>query len=458
MIARLLPLSISAAVLIAATGPASAEAPSPSRPVPPAWTEGAAVPTAAEIDDRWWLAFGDPILSDLVARAGAADDAELARARLTEARAALRRSRAALAPNLGAALSGRSERPGDDPDRSDSASAVLDASWELDLFGQNRTRARAAGANAEAVEAEVAAARVAARASAARLYVTYRDAQAQEAAALRTVEALEGLLRLAEARQRAGLVGALDVEAARATLAQARARPIGAREAAATARLGLEALLGLSPGALAPTLAQARPAPGATPQALLAPASVLANRPDLIAAEARLRAAGFDADAARADFWPRLSIGAVFGAQSVDPVSPFSGSGALWRLTAGLTAPLFSFGRLEAARDAADARAEQAAIAYRRAATRALADVETALVAGASAESRRAAQAEALDAAVRRAGLARARYAAGLSPLLDVLVAEQGVYQAEADLARARADAALAYASLSSALGLGGRE
>ncbi|MFN3354243.1 MAG: TolC family protein, partial [Brevundimonas sp.] len=244
---------------------------------------------------------------------------------------------------------------------------------------------------------------------------------------------------------------------ARAALASARARPIAARQAAAEARLGLEALLGLSPGALADMLAEPTTESSEAPavRALAAPASVLARRPDLRAAELELIAAGADATAARRDFWPTVSLSAALGGQEVDPETPFTASGFLTQLAAGLTAPVFTFGRLESARDAADARRMQAEVAYRQAAVDALSEVETALVALASAEARTATLEEAAQAAGDQARLAERRYRAGVSPFLEVLTAQRAAADAEAELASARGAALTAFARLNAAAGLG---
>lgn len=421
------------------------------RPAPGAW-QGAGTSDAALPDPRWWTAFGDPALDRLADRAGATDDVALAEARLAEARARLRVARGALLPTLGAGASASSQRV-DDLDQTEGQLAGT-ASFDPDLNGAVRARSRSAVASAEAAAARLDAARIASRAEAVRLYATWREAEARAAAGDRAVEALSNALSLSVSRERAGLASGLDPASARAALAAARARPAAAREAALNARLGLEALLGLNPGALATETAAAVPA-APFPAALTTPVAVLARRPDLVAAERDLAAAGFDAEAARRDFWPTLTLDAALGGRASDPVTPFTPEGALVRVGAGLTAPLFTFGRLEGARDAADARRTQAAVRYRQAATRALSEVERALVSARQAEARRETLAAAAEAARDQARLASSRYRAGLTPFVDVLVAERALADAEAELATARGDAARAYAALHLALGAG---
>lgn len=424
---------------------------------PKAWTM-AALPVADAEIDRWWTAIGDPVLDGIVERAGDASEVRLAEARLLEARARLGSARAALRPEIGGQAT--AERQSADGLDQETFQALVAFSINPDLNGAVRTRAEAESLRAEGQAARVEASRLTARATAVQLYAAYREAEARAAAGDEAVAALEDALSLAGARERAGLTSGLDAAAARAALSAARARPIAAREAAVEARLGLEALLGLAPGTLEPELARVAPGRWVTPtvRALAAPASVLARRPDLRAAELELWAAGADARAARRDFWPTVSLSAALGGQEIDPTTPFTASGFLSQIAGGLTGPLFSFGRLEGSRDAADARTTQAGIAYRQAAIDALSEVERALVALASAEARAATLAEAATAAEDQVALATLRYRGGVSPFLEVLSAQRAAADARAEEAAANGEALASFARLNAAVGLGGRE
>lgn len=422
---------------------------------PAAW-DVSALPAADPDTDRWWTSIGDPVLDDIVARAGSASEVRLAEARLFEARARLGSARASLRPEIGAQVT--AEREAVDDLEQNTFQTLVAFSLNPDLNGAIRTRAEAERLRAEAEGARVEAARLGSRSTAVQLYAAYREAEARAAAGDLAVRALEESQSLADTRQRAGLTSGLDAASARSALALARARPIAARQAAEEARLGLEALLGLNPGALSAELAQPIPDRLETPavRALSAPAAVLARRPDLRAAELQLWAAGGDARAARRDFWPTLSLSAALGGRNVDPETPYTASGFLSQIAGGLTAPLLSFGRLEGARDAADARQIQAAIAYRQAAVDALSEVETALVALASAEARAATLAEAVAAAEDQTRLANQRYRGGVSPFLEVLAAQRMAADARAEMAAAHGQTLTAYARLNAAAGLGG--
>jgi NodT family efflux transporter outer membrane factor (OMF) lipoprotein len=422
---------------------------------PAAW-DVAALPAVDPATDRWWTAVGDPVLNGIVEQAGDTSDVRLAEARLFEAQARLGSARAAMWPDIRGQAT--AERQSTDDLDQETFQTLVALSLNPDLNGTVRTRVEAERLRAEAEAARVEAVRLAARSTAVQLYAAYREAEARAVAGDEAVAALEGSLSLADTRERAGLTSGLDAASARAALASARARPIAARQAADEARLGLEALLGLNLGNLTPALTHSTAIALETPpvRALSAPAAVLARRPDLRAADLQLLAAGADARAARRDFWPTLSLSAALGGQEVDPTTPFTASGFLSQIAGGLTAPLLSFGRLESARDVADARRTQAEIAYRQAAVDALSEVEAALVALASAEARAATLAEAVAAADDQTRLANQRYRGGVSPFLEVLTAQRAAADARAEEAVARGQALTAYARLNAAVGLGG--
>lgn len=441
---------------VAAAGCATAPEVASLRPTPARWSVESAASDAAP-DDAWWRGFHDAALDAIIARIDDGDDVAAANARVASAIAGLGDARAALFPDMRAQGTAGVQKNGDEAPRARFASGGLAASWSPDLFGQSRLRAAAARERVRASEADLAAARLDARSIAARLYFAIRNAQGQARAAEARVASLRETLALVRSRARAGLAPDFDAAQAEAALASAEAGPPSLRQAETASRLSLEALIGAAPGELVGLLGP----DGAVPQPPdadpgLAPAAVLARRPDLVAAERRLSAAGVDASAARRDFWPRVSLSALIGAQSVSPENFVSGSGLLYNAASQAAAPVLSFGRLEAARDAADARRVEAAIAYRQRATRALAEVERALHARKDAAARVTSSMRAVAAARDQASLARERYVAGLSPLLEVLVAERANFDADASLTIARSDAANAYADVSAAMGLGG--
>lgn len=448
-----------ALLLAAAALGACATPPIPApRPVPAGWDLAAPPLPAEEIEENWWRAFGDPLLDTFMQAAGTIDEVAIAQTRLDEARAGLKSARSRLAPELSGGANGSSRRNGDGGvfARARNANIAASALWDPDFFGANRTRAKSARASAEGAAFDLAQARLDARLTAALLYFSVREAQMRQAAAEETAQALQEERDLIGARTQAGLVSAFDLAQARGALARAQAALASARQAAAEARLGLEALLGKPPGSLRADLDAQRLPPRADLRAsLLTPLEVIARRPDLRAAEQHMRAAGWDAQAARRDFFPKLTLSGIIGVQWNDPETPFTANGGLYNVAGSLAAPLLTFGRLEGARAGADARLQRAALEYRNAAENAVSQVETELITGIESNARADAQEAALAAATDQVGFARSRYESGLSPLQDVLEAQQAMFEARAALASALAEAAGAYARLSTAMGIG---
>lgn len=438
-------VALGVALSACATAPVPAARPA----LPQAWQ--AASVAAPSADDAYWrTATQDQVLQRILRDAGAVSDVAIAQARVREAQALARSARATLFPSLSAEIGVQ----GAGAERGvgvTTSSGLLAIAAPLDLFGATRARSGAAVARAQAAQADLANARLFARRTAGQLYAALRAAQASRAAAERQTRDAEDSLSLARARAGAGLDTGLAVAQAQSAADSARARIPTFAQAETQARLGLEALLGQTPGALTATLAP-QPAPAlAVDRMLDAPAAVIARRPDIRAAEARLAAAGLDARAARADLLPTASLSAVLTETAAS--RGLDGGAATGGLTLATT--LFDFGRLRALAQAANARADAEAAIFQRTAIDALSDVEKEadrlLRAREEAAAARAAVASARD----QAGLARARYTSGLSSFLEVLLAERSYADAEIALAGADGRVTDAGVSLAAALGLG---
>ncbi|MBI1188044.1 MAG: hypothetical protein GC206_12075 [Alphaproteobacteria bacterium] len=444
------------AALSIATGCVTAPNIDPPASAPSQWLGESAPRSGAAIDAWWRDGVSDPALIDLIDRAGAINSIAEAEARYLEARARVAAARGSLLPSITA--NGEASRTDlADAPAYDVEQASLGVGLDLDIFGASRNRLRAAGATANERDALLRLARIEARRTAADLYIALRSAQAQRAAAAAGEHAAAESFALSDSRYSAGLESGLSPAQARAARDAARARLPQFAQAETEARLALEALLGLEPGALSQALAAAQPIPDIrTDQMLSAPADVLAHHPDIAAAEARLARAGFTAAAARADLWPRVSLEAAL--LSVSAPSGFSGAlsdGDQTQSAIALTAPLFNFGRLRALARAENYAAEAEAAQLRQAVLDRLADVETQRARLANARARVDAQAQARASARDAATLAQARYRSGLTSFLDVLTADRTLYDADAALAVAEAERAQAAIALAAALGLG---
>ena len=401
----------------------------------------------------WWKGFADPTLDRLIAAADAENfDLKRARARVHEARATRAATAARLYPEVdfnSAAARSNAGLIGSERTVSYFESA-FDARWELDVFGATSRRVEAADAQAQsAVEAE-ADVLLTLRGEVARNYVELRAAQNRLGLALETLRAHRETAGLVSSLESAGLRSELDVTQAQ-TQALSLAAQVPTLETAVTAATRrLDPLLGRAPGTTEADLSSTGPVPVTRAPAVLdEPATVIARRPDLRLAERELSAASALTQAAKADLYPSVSLGGLFGFRSVA-----SGpAGVIWTIAGVLTAPLINFGRLEAQVDIANARGEQSYFAFRQAVLLALEEVETTLTAYVNAWR----NVESLDDLVgneqRKLALAEERYRKGLSPFIEVLDAQRSLYTAQTDRVTAQAELSRGYIALNKAVG-----
>jgi NodT family efflux transporter outer membrane factor (OMF) lipoprotein len=435
------PLALAALAAACQVGPVH-EPPQPQAPT--AWSAASGELAA---DAAWWRGFGDPVLDGLIERASAANiDLAIARARVLEARA-LRDAAAggkwpSVSASAGAARVGPSENavvfaPGD----YDLYEAGFDARWEIDLFGRLDRLVEAAARDAEAAEEAERDARVTLVAEVAREYVTLRGAQ-RELAILRENLALQrDTLELTAAREQAGLSPELDTSRAR-TQAETTAAAIPVFEARARASiLRLNVLVGEAPGALEAELGAGLPL------------EVLRRRPDVRRAERELARETELVGQRTAELYPRLVLFGSAGFQSQQLSDLFESGSTAWSLGGSLLAPIFEGGRLRAELRAQEARAEEAALAWRGTVLEALREVEDALSSLAREREREARLAAATQAARRSVELASDLNAQGLVDFFQVLDAQRELVQVESELAISQTQVAARAVALYKALG-----
>jgi NodT family efflux transporter outer membrane factor (OMF) lipoprotein len=430
--------------------------------VPAAWSGAPAAATPGSLV-AWWERLGDAELDSLMAAAMAgAPDLRAAQARLRQARASRDLADANLFPSLGASAAATRSRTGRAAGGSDTAQtryvAGFDASWEVPVFGGLRDAAAGAAADAAAAAASLEAAQVSLAAEVALDYVSLRAYQRRLAIARDNVASQEETLQITAWRAQAGLATTLDVEQARANLEQSRASIPSLESGRAEAEHRLAVLTGQAPGALRARLAAALPLPRLPADVAAGiPADTLRQRPDVRAAELKLRAELARTAERAADREPSLNLSGSLGWQAFE-ASALGGGGSLVRsLAASLAANLFDGGRIRARFVAQDAVREQALVAYEQAILTALEDVENALVAYAVGRERVAARGRAATAAGNAARLARAQYQAGLVDFQKVLDTDRTRLTAEDGLATAEGDVLAATIKLYKALGGGWR-
>lgn len=439
----------------------------PEVEVPPAWSAESSAAASAEPPELWWQEFQDLQLDSLIARAVEANlDLALARARVREARASRDLTAGARQPEVNARAS--AFRHQDSANTSQGAvtgtnprdlyDVGFDAAWELDLFGSIRHSVEAAEAGVQVAEEDRRDALVSLLGEVAREYVELRGSQRQSAILRANVDAQRQTLELTRARFEAGLSTELDVARSQALLANTQAL-IPSLEAASSGGIHrLSVLLGAAPETLYSELAPRSPVPqvgdALTDFAAGLPSDLLRRRPDVRRAERELAQAAALTAEATANLYPKLTLGASLGLQSIHAGDLFEGDSRNWSVGGSLFAPIFAGDRLRAAVRVQDARQEQALVRYQQTILAALQEVETSLVTVARERERRASLATALDASRRALELANDLHLRGLADFFEVLDATRSNLLAESEVARS--DTALASDTVALYKSLGG--
>jgi multidrug efflux system outer membrane protein len=405
---------------------------------PMAKPKGPATPAAfsqggAAADTKWADAFGDPALLELIAQARQnSPDLVIARARQREAVALLLAANAGDQPavSVGAGLessrisleTGRTPVGLGIPRRTDVGAVGVKASWELDVWGREAAKTKAAESDSRAAQFTAEQADLALSAEVARLWFAVRGAREQLAFLETEFATRLREMEIVEQTVGAGLLDSDPLSSARLAAAQAKVDEGLGRRRLAGAENALRALIGSTPGDKLPEAkgSVAMPAFGAG-----LPSELLLRRPDLVAAAARLDASVSREGAAIADFYPSVTLNGQAGWQA-DPASRVGrGSSSFWSLTPSIDLPVFDAGLRKANLEVARARIDGSGAEWTKAVLGAFREVEDAL-----ADLRELALQEELTArvlvAVRvRLTNAEARRKAGIANENDILIARR---------------------------------
>jgi outer membrane protein, multidrug efflux system len=450
----------------------------PATPIPPqfAEAEGQSGPSDAELAS-WWRAFGDAQLDALINRALAQNlDVQTAAARIREARANEIVAGASALPEVDAQGSVTRQRisehaipvpPGAGGGGNQGSFGLpgsefttwrvgFDASWEIDLFGRNVREREAASDRTDAAVWNRRDLQLTAAAEVANAYLTLRTLQARIANAETELARQQRSERLIGAQTRGGLVTGQQLEQQRSERSAAAAN-IPVLRAQTSAQIhALGVLTGETPEALIAQLAPAMalpPAPPSIPAGL--PSDLLRRRPDIRAAERQLAAATADIGVATADLYPRISLTAAPALVSTALTSLLSWGSRSFSLGAAVDWPLLNGGRTRGRIAVANARQDQALIAYRKTILTALQDVEDALSACDGDRQRIGEIEQSIGSASRAEQIARTRYRGGLVTLSDVLAAEGRRLTLESQLIETKGALARDSVALFKALGGG---
>ena len=388
---------------------------------------------AAHFDDQWWKAFNDPQvdrLAELVLSGNPTLQGALARIRAAQAQ--LSGARADDLPQV--TLEGQEQRllfskdyiipPPFGGSYQWYGQVVTNLSWNLDFWGKQAAIIARAKDSAKAAALDASAARLALSGALAQSYINLLLAYQENDIALQTVSEREDILRLTQGRFNAGLESASAVEQAKALLALAR---VDVKRTAAARDLNVHAVAALTGQGAAAYAAITRPAPHldtSLPLPTVLPADLLARRPDVLAAQARIDAAAKGREAAHADFYPNINLTALVGFQAIGLSNLLTGDSFTYGAGPAIHLPIFDAGKIRAHYAGATAELDAAIADYNGTVLSAVRQTADAMTEVQSLESQRADQQDALDSATRALALAESRYKSGLSDQIPMLNAE----------------------------------
>ena len=408
----------------------------PETNLPPEYKESGiwkhARPLAHVPRGEWWSIFHDRELDSLIRRVNVSNQSlKSAVANAEQAAALIKAAKLAFLPTLDAdasAIRSSGSSSGTTTSRVRTQQTIgASLSWEIDLWGRLLHIARATTADAEAAAADVESLKLSLQAQTAQTYFSLRAVDAQRDLLETQIGSYQKSLELTRNRYAQGVASRGDVAQAETQLASTQAAAVDLKLQRATLEHALAVLVGVPPSALSlPEQALASRTPGVSPGA---PSRLLERRPDIAAAERRVAAANERIGAARAAFFPSLTLDASGGWRGTSGL--FTAPTRFWSLGPTLAAPLFDRGQRLAEKARADAAYDGTVADYRQTVLTAMQETEDAL----AGLRLLAQQADAQDRAVRAAReserIALNQYKAGTVSYLNVAVVQAAALNAE---------------------------
>ena len=431
--------------------------------IPNAYRAAPGAPSSAPPKLDWWRAFRSKELTDLIEEAHAANfDIAVAVARIMQADAASKILGAPLLPNVdlsasatrtrSSQASGSSSGGGGGGSERVSYTAALNASYELDFWGKNRAISDAAQENAIAARFDRDVVTVSTVVSVSTAYFLVLSSQDRLRIARQNVDAANRVLTLVRQRFDAGTASALEVAQQETLVASQRAAipPLDQTLRQSVAALAL--LVGRAPvyvkvrGGSLFRLGIPRVTPGL-------PSELLIQRPDIRSAEAQLASADASVAAARAAFFPSITLTGQYGIASTALKNLFTPQAIFYQIAAGLAQPVFDGFRLEGALEQAKGRQLELLNVYRKSIVSAFVDVEQALIAIADAAERERLQQQVVTSSRQAFSIAETRLREGTVDLTTVLITQQALFTAQDNQVEARLARLQAVLSLFQAVG-----
>ena len=416
-------------------------------PAPSRWT--AAAPVSGSVQGRWWTSFGDEQLNLIVEEALQRNyNLRAAGARIEAAAAQARMAGASLRPQVNASVNRSRQKqnfvgfpiPGAEgrvlSTTFTNVGASIDISWEADLWGRIRAGMAAAVVDLEASRSDLRAARLSIAAQTAKAWFAATEASQQIALAEATVENYQSQVRSARTRYERGLTDPLDLRLALSDLSRAAALLQQRKAQWDRTTRQLEILASRYPEASLQGARQLPPLPPPIPAGL--PADLISRRPDLVAAERRLLAAGFRTHEAKRGLYPSFSLTSAASLVSNQLKDVLQGDFRAWSLVGGLFQPLYEGGRLRENVRVNQARFHEAEAVFSDVVLNAYGEVETALAAEQILAQREQDWEATVNQALAARKLAEDRYRGGLVDIITVLSSQQSALDGQSNLLTVR--------------------
>ncbi len=439
----------------------------PAAPVPTQWTATAAA-SATEAAEaaapvQWQQFFGNAQLREVIELTLAHNrDLQAAALNVQAYQALYRIQKAESLPTMGAQAAGTRQRLPADLAGGDHAVTTSTytvgigmLSYELDLFGRVRSLNKQALENYLSMDSTRKATELSLIAASASAWMAWQADQQQLEIVSATLQANEQSLALVTAQVEHGIANDLQRHQAQTAVDSARAQHAQFTRLVEQDLNALQALVGTT---LPASVLQAQVAPQEWQLANLPvglPSQVLAQRPDILAAEQQLKAANANIGVARAAFFPSISLTASVGTASADLDGLFKGGSGAWSFAPQINIPLFSGGRLAANLDYATLQKDVRVAQYEQAIQNAFREVADGLSARHTWASQWQANRDLVETSTKYLALAQLRYDAGVEAYLTVLDAQRSLLGAQLQMVQAGLQQSLSQVQLFKALGGG---
>ncbi len=448
-------IAAAAALMLSACASLAPEHQRPAPPLAEQWSSPAASVQGVAARDLAWQRFyaGDARLQSLIQLALDNNrDLRVALLNVEQARALAGVADANRWPTVGAGVNASRQPDGKGGSQNSYQAGLQISAYELDLFGKLKNQSDAAAARYLASAEGSRAAQISLIAGVAAAHFALQADEELLALAAQTARAREDSLRLTRLRFDAGASSSLDLNAAESAAAAAQASLAQAKRQREQSENALVLLLAQP---LPKDLPKAQSLAGQTLQELPAglPSEVLVQRPDVLQAEQLLMAANANIGAARAAFFPSISLTTSVGTASSELSKLFTNS--VWSLAGQALMPIFDAGRNEANLQASKAAQGIAVAQYEKAVQTAFREVADALAGKATFAEQLQAQSAQARAEAERLKLVELRFANGASNSLELLDAQRASYAAQQALLQVRLGQLQNHVQLYKALGGG---